>query len=286
MNTNDDKGVDILTTLQQQIIEELKVQPVIDPQEEIRKSIDFLKEYAKRNSFLRGFVLGISGGQDSTLVGKLAQLAVNELNEEAGSERYRFYAIRLPYGNQFDEDDAQDALDFIQPSIIYTVNIKEAVDASERALQAAGVHITDYDKGNEKARERMKVQYSIAAVHHSVVLGTDHAAESITGFYTKYGDGGADLMPLYRLNKRQGREMLKALDCPEHLYTKIPTADLEGNKPALPDEIALGVTYEEIDDYLEGKEVSPESQQQIESLYKRSAHKRHMPITIFDDFWK
>lgn len=286
MNTNDDKGVDILTTLQQQIIEELKVQPVIDPQEEIRKSIDFLKEYAKRNSFLRGFVLGISGGQDSTLVGKLAQLAVNELNEEAGSERYRFYAIRLPYGNQFDEDDAQDALDFIQPSIIYTVNIKEAVDASERALQAAGVHITDYDKGNEKARERMKVQYSIAAVHHSVVLGTDHAAESITGFYTKYGDGGADLMPLYRLNKRQGRELLKALDCPEHLYTKIPTADLEGNKPALPDEIALGVTYEEIDDYLEGKEVSPESQQQIESLYKRSAHKRHMPITIFDDFWK
>ena len=71
-----------------------------------------MKEYARKNSFLNGFVLGISGGQDSTLVGKLAQLAVDELNGEEETDRYKFIAIRLPYGSQFDEDDCQDALGF------------------------------------------------------------------------------------------------------------------------------------------------------------------------------
>jgi len=275
-----------MNTLQQEIIEELKVKPVIDPKEEIRKTIDFLKEYARKYTFLEGFVLGISGGQDSTLVGKLAQLAVDELNEETGSNRYKFIAVRLPYGIQFDEQDTQDALDFIQPSITYRVNIKESVDASVRALKEAGISLSDFAKGNEKARERMKVQYSVAAMHHAVVLGTDHAAEAITGFYTKYGDGGADLVPIFRLNKRQGKMLLKELGCPEHLYTKVPTADLEEDRPALPDEVALGLTYDHIDDYLEGKEIPADAREKLEGYYVRSAHKRHMPITIFDDFWK
>ncbi|MFC4409632.1 ammonia-dependent NAD(+) synthetase [Chungangia koreensis] len=275
-----------MQSLQQQIIEELKVKPTIDPREEIRKSIDFLKEYAQKHSFLEGFVLGISGGQDSTLVGKLAQLAVDELNDETGSDRYKFIAVRLPYGIQFDEDDTQDALEFIHPSITYRVNIKEAVDASARALEEAGVKLTDFAKGNEKARERMKVQYSIASMHNSVVLGTDHGAEAITGFYTKYGDGGADLMPIFRLNKRQGKQLLKELGCPEHLYTKVPTADLEEDRPAIPDEVALGLTYDHIDEYLEGKEIPSDAREKLEGYYLRSQHKRHMPITIFDDFWK
>lgn len=273
-------------TFQEEVIAQLKSKPMIDPQEEIRKSVDFMKEYAAKNTFVNGFVLGISGGQDSTLVGKLAQMAVDELNEENQTNRYKFVAIRLPYGKQFDEDDAQDAIDFIQPSTTFTVDIKDAVDASERALAQAGIIISDYTKGNEKARERMKVQFSIAASLSCVVLGTDHAAEALTGFYTKFGDGAADLMPIYRINKRQGRQLLKVLGCPEHLYNKVPTADLEDEKPALPDEIALGVTYEEIDDFLEGKEVSDKALETIEKHYRRSAHKRHLPITVFDDFWK
>lgn len=271
---------------QARIIAALKVEPVIHPREEIRKSVDFMKAYAKKHDFLSGFVLGISGGQDSTLVGKLAQMAVDELNSEHGTKHYDFIAVRLPYGMQFDEDDCQDALNFIQPSKTFTVNIKESVDASEKALLAANVALSDFAKGNEKARERMKVQYSIGAMHNCVVLGSDHASEAVTGFYTKFGDGGADLMPIYRLNKRQGRQLLAELDCPVHLYTKVPTADLEGDRPALPDEHALGVTYDEIDDYLEGKEVASEAAERIEQHYFRSAHKRHMPITIFDDFWK
>lgn len=275
-----------MKTLQQQIIEELKVQPQIDAQVEIRKSVDFMKEYLRKHPFLNGFVLGISGGQDSTLVGKLGQIAVDELNKEEETSRYCFIAVRLPYGQQFDEVECEDALTFIQPSKVYTVNIKKAVQASVEGLLALGITLTDFAKGNEKARERMKVQYSIAAMSNCVVLGSDHAAESVTGFYTKFGDGGADLMPLVRLNKRQGRQMLAHLKCPTHLYMKVPTADLEEDKPAIPDEVALGVSYEEIDDYLEGKKVSKQARERIENHYMRSQHKRHMPITIFDDFWK
>ncbi|WP_409298453.1 ammonia-dependent NAD(+) synthetase [Peribacillus sp. SCS-26] len=272
--------------LQKKIIEELKVKPEIDAKEEIRRSIDLMKSYLKKNSFLKSMTLGISGGQDSTLAGKLAQMAVDELNEESGGNNYSFIAVRLPYGEQKDEQDAQDAIRFINPTKLVTVNIKPAVEASTASLQEAGIKLTDFQKGNEKARERMKAQYSIAAAGGGIVLGTDHAAEAITGFYTKHGDGACDLLPLYRLNKRQGRELLMELGCPEHLYKKAPTADLEENKPGIPDESALGVSYEAIDDYLEGKEIDPAQAKIIEGHYLKSEHKRQHAVTVFDDWWK
>ena len=272
--------------MQRTIIEALHVKPTIEPRYEIRRSIDFMKQYALKHPFVKGFVLGISGGQDSTLVGKLAQLAVDELNEEVGKKQYSFIALRLPYGKQFDEDDCQDALRWIKPTEVITVNIQPAVDASVQSLQEVGIELTDFAKGNEKARERMKVHYSVAAARRCVVLGSDHAAEAVTGFYTKFGDGGADLMPIYRLNKRQGAALLQSLGCPAHLYEKVPTADLEDNRPAQPDEEALGVSYEAIDRYLEGQDVSAEAAARIEQLYENSAHKRHLPITVFDQFWK
>lgn len=273
-----------MNQLQKEIIEEMKVKPIIDPKEEIRRSIDFLKNYLKKHPFLTGFVLGISGGQDSTLTGKLAQLAVNELNQEQKETNYIFVAVRLPYGVQMDEEDCQLALEFIQPTETYTVNIRAAVDASVETLKNVGIQLTDFAKGNEKARERMKVQYSIAAMKGCVVLGTDHSAEAITGFYTKYGDGGSDLCPIFRLNKRQGKMLLQELNCPPKLYEKIPTADLEEDRPQLADEVALGVTYNDIDDYLEGKEISKEAQSKIEAWFNKSRHKRQMPYTVFDKF--
>ena len=269
-------------TLQQEIIEVLRCKEQINVKEEIELTKKFLKDYLKQNKFIKTLVLGISGGQDSTLCGKLCQLAIEELREETGNVDYKFIAVRLPYGKQFDEADCNDALDFIKPDKIYTVNIKEAVDASFNSLKKSGVVISDFAKGNEKARERMKVQYSIATMNSGIVVGTDHAAEAITGFFTKYGDGGADIMPLYRLNKRQGKMLLKELGCPEHLYLKKPTADLEEDKPALPDEVALGVTYDNIDDYLEGKKLPQEISDKIEAHYKKSEHKRHLPVTVFD----
>lgn len=272
--------------LQQEIIQALGVKPQIDAHEEIRRSVDFLKSYLKTYPFLKTLVLGISGGQDSTLAGKLSQLAISELRDETGDQSYQFIAVRLPFGVQFDEKDCQDALAFIQPDKVLTVNIKEAVLASEKALREAGIELSDFVRGNEKARERMKAQYSIAGMTKGVVVGTDHAAEAVTGFFTKYGDGGTDINPLFRLNKRQGKLLLKTLGCPEHLYLKVPTADLEDDRPSLPDEVALGVTYDNIDDYLEGKQIDEKISQTIDGWYVKTEHKRRPPITIFDDFWK
>ncbi|EPE7488709.1 ammonia-dependent NAD(+) synthetase [Cronobacter universalis] len=272
--------------LQQEIIQALGVKPQIDANEEIRRSVDFLKAYLKTYPFLKTLVLGISGGQDSTLAGKLSQLAISELRDETGDQGYQFIAVRLPFGVQFDEKDCQDALAFIQPDKVLTVNIKEAVQASEKALREAGIELSDFVRGNEKARERMKAQYSIAGMTQGVVVGTDHAAEAVTGFFTKYGDGGTDINPLFRLNKRQGKLLLKTLGCPEHLYLKVPTADLEDDRPSLPDEVALGVTYDNIDDYLEGKQIDEKISQIIDGWYVKTEHKRRPPITIFDDFWK
>lgn len=266
-------------TLQQEIIKALFVQPEINPQETKQTIVQFIKDYVKQNPFIKSLVLGISGGQDSTLGGKLSQIAVTELRKEGYD--IQFVAVRLPYGVQKDEQDCQDALDFINPDKIYTINIKAAVEASIQTLEAQGVTLTDFQKGNEKARERMKAQYSIAAYHNGIVIGTDHAAESITGFYTKFGDGGADIFPLAGLNKRQGKSILQVLDCPEHLYNKVPTADLEEDKPQLPDEVALGVTYHQIDDYLEGKQVDAVAAEKIEQHYLRTQHKRMLPITRF-----
>ncbi|HEM4280775.1 TPA: ammonia-dependent NAD(+) synthetase [Streptococcus suis] len=273
-------------TLQETIIKELGVKSHIDPKEEIRLSINFLKDYLKKHPFLKTYVLGISGGQDSTLAGRLAQLTMEEMRAETGDDSYQFIAIRLPYGVQADESDAQAALTFIQPDVSLTINIKESTDAMVAAVNANGLAMSDFNKGNAKARMRMIAQYAVAGERKGAVIGTDHAAENITGFFTKHGDGGADILPLFRLNKRQGKQLLAELGADEKLYLKVPTADLEEDKPGLADEVALGVTYNQIDDYLEGKTIDPQAQTIIEDWWNKTAHKRHLPITIFDDFWK
>jgi len=276
----------MMSDLQKKIVEEMKVSPSIDPREEIRRSVDFMKAYMIRHSFLKTLVLGISGGQDSTLLGKLAQMAVEELREDTKKEDYLFIAVRLPYGIQADEADAMDAIEWIQPDKVMRVDVKPSVDATEKSVEANLLTLSDFNKGNIKARMRMAIQYAIAGDTNGVVLGTDHSAEAVTGFYTKYGDGGTDINPLFRLNKRQGKKLLDVLGAPEHLVGKVPTADLESDKPGIADEVALGVTYEEIDDYLEGKEIAVESAETIEKWYLQTQHKRHLPITVFDDFWE
>ena len=274
----------MLRSLQALIIEELQVKPSVVPVEEARRRIDFLKDYA-RSSGASGFVLGISGGQDSTLAGRLCQLACRELREEGN--RAEFIAVRLPYAVQVDEDDAKLALAFIEPDRSVVFNIKDAVEGFERELaESLGETMTDFTKGNVKARARMIVQYAIAGQRSLLVVGTDHAAESVTGFFTKYGDGGADVLPLSGLTKRQGSAILKQLGAPERLYTKTPTADLLDHKPAQADETELGLTYDEIDDYLEGRSVNDRVAGAIEALYLRTRHKRSMPITVTDVWWR
>jgi NAD+ synthase len=272
--------------MQNKIINALKVKPTIDVKEEIEQRVQLLKQYILKTK-TKGYVLGISGGQDSTLAGKLCQMAITDLNETNDGDPYMFIAVRLPYGKQQDEQDAQDAIAFISPTKTLTVNIKDAVDASVNAFaNATGHTLSDFMKGNTKARERMKVQYDIGAYYQCLVVGTDHSAEAITGFFTKHGDGACDIVPLFGLNKRQGKQLLQHLGCPEHLYLKVPTADLEDDKPGLPDEAALGFTYENIDDYLEGKQVPIDISEKIEKKYIVTEHKRQAAVTVYDEWWK
>lgn len=271
-------------SIQKQIIEALNVKPEIDVQGEIRNRIDFLKAYCKKAG-AKGFVLGISGGQDSTLAGRLAQLAAEELRAE-GVEA-TFYAVRLPHGTQRDEDDAQAALEFIQPDQSLVFNILDPVEAFARQYeQSAGGAMSDFNKGNVKARMRMIAQYAIAGERGCLVIGTDHAAEAVTGFFTKFGDGGADLLPLSGLTKGQGRQLLRELNASERLYMKVPTADLLDHKPQQADETELGLSYDELDQYLTGQSVDPRAEANIERRYTLSMHKRELPATPFDTWWK
>ncbi|SUA78744.1 NH(3)-dependent NAD(+) synthetase [Nocardia otitidiscaviarum] len=276
--------------LRDEIIAELGVAPTIEPKLEVRRRIDFLKDYLRATP-AQGFVLGISGGQDSTLTGRLCQLAAEELRAE--SAEATFVAVRLPYGVQADEEDAQIALRFIRPDRSVEVNVKPSADAAgeEVALGVAGLlgtetRLRDFVRGNIKARERMVIQYAIAGQLNLLVVGTDHAAEAVTGFFTKYGDGGVDITPLTGLTKRQGAALLQELGAPPSVWQKVPTADLEDDRPALPDEEALGLTYAQIDDYLEGKDVTPEVADRLETIFRNTRHKRTVPVTPLDTWWR
>ncbi|MBI9001382.1 ammonia-dependent NAD(+) synthetase [Corynebacterium sp. CCM 9185] len=270
------------------IVAALHTKPEITPSAEIEERITFLADYL-RTTGLSCYVLGISGGQDSTLAGRLAQLAVERLRG-AGVDA-TFYAVRLPYGVQVDENDAQIALEFIRPDHVLTVNIADTVDALDTTVSTAlgTPELGDFNRGNAKARVRMLAQYAIAGEKGGLVIGTDHAAENVTGFFTKFGDGAADILPLFGLSKRQGAALLEELGAPSSTWTKVPTADLEDNRPALPDEEALGITYRQIDDYVEGAgdvDVPDAAVRRLEHLWRIGRHKRTLPVTPQDTWWR
>ena len=268
--------------LQQRIITELEVvdPATFDAGSETERRLEFLAGYLRRTG-MKGYVLGISGGVDSSLGGRLAQLACERVRSEGGDAT--FVAMRLPYRVQADEEDARRALEFIRPDEVMTVNIEGATDALWDEVTDAGLTVgdakDDFIRGNVKARERMIAQFTVAGARSMLVIGTDQAAEAVVGFYTKFGDGACDLTPLAGLPKRRVRELARHLGAPESVVEKVPTADLEDDKPLVADEAALGVRYSAVDDYLEGKDVSPADEAAIVRWYLRTQHKRHLPVT-------
>lgn len=262
---------------QRQIIEELGVKSVIDPAEEIERRTQFLVEHLA-DTGIKGYVLGISGGQDSLLAGIITQKAV-DIHRQTKDD-VAFHAVLLPYGEQADRQDALLACEVIRPDYTHDIDIKPAVDASAKSAEITLCHpVSDFTKANIKARERMVAQYLLANEYHLGVVGTDHAAEAVTGFYTKFGDGAADVMPLAGLTKHQGREMLAYLGVPSVFITKPPIADLSEEYPGRTDEEELGITYDTLDNYLIGEEVTEADAINIETRFEKTAHKRAMPKT-------
>ena len=271
-----------MTSLQQDsIARELGIDRQLKPggeQTEIARRVGFIKQ-VMRESGCKSPVLGISGGVDSLTAGRMCQLAVEQLRDE--DYEACFIAVRLPYKTQADEQDAQASLDFIRPDLITTSNIAACVDGLMDSIAIDGLapsaELNDFAKGNVKARARMLAQYAIANFTNGLVVGTDHGAEAVMGFFTKFGDGACDLAPLSGLTKTQVRLLAAAMGAPTHLVRKAPTADLEDLAPGKLDEAAYGCTYEDIDAYLMGEEVSPQARQIIERAYLKTAHKRALP---------
>lgn len=266
--------------LQGQIAASLGVARHFDPSTDLARRVEFLVS-ALRHSGQRALILGISGGVDSLTAGRLCQRAVEQAR--ATGVDATFWAMRLPYGQQHDAADAEAALAFIQPDRTLRVDIKVAVDATMRALvdadfECPDASTTDFTAGNVRARQRMIAQYAVANAVHGLVVGTDHAAEAVMGFFTKHGDGACDVVPLAGLTKRRVRAIATALGAPRHLIEKIPTADLEALRPMQPDEAVLGVRYEAIDDFLEGRSVAAADADRIVEAFQRTKHKRSGPL--------
>jgi NAD+ synthase len=284
MNTASAPGHEAEQRRQREIAAELHVAGSFSAPAECERRVAFLAAYL-RASGLRTFVLGISGGIDSATAGRLAQLAAEALRAE-GREA-RFIAMRLPYGVQRDEADAAEALAFIRPDETLSADIAPPADAMLASLTAGGLTFADaaqqdFVLGNIKARQRMIAQYAAAGARAGLVIGTDHAAESLMGFFTKFGDGGADVLPLAGLTKRRVRALAQHLGAPQRLVDKTPTADLETLRPLRADEDAYGVSYDEIDDFLEGKPVSDPACATILRFYEATRHKRALPYTPYD----
>ena len=272
-----------MQAVQLQIAEQLKVQPPFADdaalQAEVARRIVFIQD-CLANARLKTLVLGISGGVDSLTAGLLAQRAVAELRSSTGDDSYQFIAVRLPYLVQHDEHEAQASVDFINPDVRHTVNIGGAVKALAteiKSFEGKNASAVDFVLGNTKARMRMVAQYTIAGAHQGLVIGTDHAAEAVMGFFTKFGDGACDLAPLSGLVKNQVRAIARHFGAPESLVEKVPTADLEDLVPGKPDEASHGVTYAEIDAFLHGEPVREEAFKIICDTYTKTQHKRELP---------
>ncbi|SYX87458.1 NH(3)-dependent NAD(+) synthetase [Paenibacillus alvei] len=264
-----------MMSLQQEIIKRFNVQTQIDPDAEVRKRVDFLKQYVL-NTGTKGLLIAISGGIDSAVATGLCKQATDELTAETGKE-YMTLGVFQPYGTQADISDSYATAQAFNLKHTVETNIAKAVDEAAQEVQAALKQLPEArslsvpNRGNMKARTRMVVQYALAFDLNLLVVGTDHASEALTGFYTKWGDGAVDITPLSSLNKRQVRQLAKHIGVPASVIDKAPTAGLwEGQT----DEKELGITYEHNSDYLEGKDIPDEVREKIERQYQKTEHKR------------
>lgn len=261
--------------LQEEIIARLGVKPAIDPDQEIRSRVDFLKEYVQKAG-VNGLLIAISGGVDSAVAAGLCKKATDELSAETGRE-FKTVGVFQPYSEQADIEDSYAVAEALGLKYRIETNIEDAVNEialeAEFGLKSIGIHqhLSRGGKGNVKARSRMVLQYALAFELNLLVVGTDHASEAITGFFTKYGDGAVDITPLSSLNKRQVRQLASRLGVPAAVITKAPTAGLWDGQT---DEAELGITYEENSDYLEGKTISDKARELLERQYLKTEHKR------------
>ena len=230
----------------------------------------FLKDYLEK-THCQKYILGISGGVDSSLCAALARNAVG---------KDRLLCLILPIeSSKKDEEDAKLLAEELDLNYVVVDN-SEAFKSFVKANEALGMTFDRSTLGNFKARLRMCTLYAYAQKYNGLVIGTDNADERYTGYFTKHGDGACDILPIARLLKGEVVEASKLLGISDYLAERVPTASLfEGQT----DEKEMGVTYKDLDKYILGGKVDSEVEKRIEHLHKISEHKR-VPTPMAPEF--
>ncbi|SCY17216.1 NAD(+) synthase [Alkaliphilus peptidifermentans] len=236
----------------------------------IEKVVAWLQQKVEESG-TKGIVVGISGGIDSAVVANLIKKAFPENS----------LGVILPIKSS--PKDVIDGRLVAEKAGIKNMTIDLTQEHSEmlskifdsllqqNLFEEKNRRITD---ANLRARLRMTTLYGIANQLNYLVAGTDNAAEVYTGYFTKYGDGGVDILPIATLKKYEVYEWAKALGVPKEVLDREPSAGLwEGQT----DEEEMGTTYSLIDAHLEGKEIPKKDLEIIERLHRISEHKRVMP---------
>lgn len=240
----------------------------------MEQRIDYLTKWIRNKveeAGASGALVGVSGGIDSAVVTNLIKRAFPE--DSLG--------VLLPINKRV--EDQKDALTAVEDAGIDYIGI-ELTDSYQTTYNSIQERLKEKGDWNEsksqlgganlQARLRMSTLYAVASNYNYLVVGTDNAPEDYTGYFTKYGDGGVDLVPLINMRKEEVREMAKALGITDSIIHKKPSAELwEGQS----DEEELGLSYDTIDAYLRGEKIDPEDEKHLQELHRKTAHKRQIP---------
>ncbi|WP_307339990.1 NAD(+) synthase [Caldalkalibacillus uzonensis] len=238
------------------------------------KKIQFTVEWLKAlatNAGANGLLVGVSGGVDSALTAFLIKKAFPDHS----------LGVILPCDSH--PQDREDALSVVKAANLKHVEIDltPTFQTLSQTVQCQLENLGEWNKEQErlslanlKARLRMSTLYLLAQNYNYLVVGTDNAAEWHLGYFTKYGDGGVDCVPLANLTKGEVRRWAAHVGVPERVINKAPSAGLWSGQT---DEEEMGTTYDMVDRYLEGKDIPEKDRLIIERLHRRSEHKRHMP---------
>lgn len=225
----------------------------------------------------RGIVLGLSGGIDSAVVARVAQMACPD----------GVMTVIMPADS--DPQDAADAtlvaetfdlpvmtIDLARPFEALLIQTQQALGTWPPGSAPDDEKLAKMAQANLKPRLRMTTLYYVANRLNYIVAGTGNRTEIAIGYYTKYGDGGVDVLPLGALVKSQVRALARELGVPARVIEKPPSAGLWAGQT---DEGEMGFTYAELEDYLlRGPDaVAPATVMKIERLARASDHKRHLP---------